>query len=286
MFFLAACIIGAGIAVLVYQLGLFDRPPFLYYDSLLGNESDVVSDDQRQNKKDRYLYGIVALSSKKNIGSAIKFIFTSIDDGMKECTKNAEELMQAAGKLYNGSTPTSENATNESSATEQSVLAIGLYFNNPSTAQVPKWAAGWAIEAESFEVVQDIAKQIQECLDKKETSEVGESEPLQIRAVRMGGPKCAILKGQIPSHNRFTPMLAPMIQWTRAFKTYTQAKYTANTGRPMNEHDEGPIALEVYSMAGNKICEGHIDYVVLFGDVKATWDDLFPLPDSHLSTKE
>jgi hypothetical protein len=94
-----------------------------------------------------------------------------------------------------------------------------------------------------------------------------------MRAVRIG--KDHILKARIPWHNSLTPMIAPMIHWKRAFDEYAKGGYTSS-GRP----EEGAIACEIY-VTGPRDSYQYIDYVVLMGDTKQTWDDALPLQDEY-----
>jgi hypothetical protein len=82
-------------------------------------------------------------------------------------------------------------------------------------------------------------------------------------------------------------MLAPMIQWTRAYKAYEDGKYSATTGRSGCDANSAP-ALELYHSAGD-ICERgcgmrKIEYIVLMGDVTQTWNDAVPISTDETTT--
>jgi len=173
--------------VLVWQLGLFDRPKFEYQETLL----------------DRELYAIVA-TTKGNVGKQVAKIAEGTLKGI-ESLPNSKELFESAAKLYPGTPEGAEK------------LALGLYFDDPK--EVPegeqRWALGWAVESPKggFGKIRSLVDKVQEAS--------GLSEP--IRAVRIS--KGRALKGEIPWRNFFTPMVQPRIQWNRAFQAYEKGGF-------------------------------------------------------------
>jgi hypothetical protein len=139
-------------------------------------------------------------------------------------------------------------------------VSVGLFFDDPKkSAGPPRWAAGWLVEASSFEQIQELVDDV-----KKASGLEG-----PIRAVRIS--KDNILKAEIPWRTRLTPMIAPMLHWDRGFRVL-QEEYESKKKSEYN-----PIALEVYVRgATGGSCFDRIDYVVLFGDTSHTWADTFP----------
>lgn len=148
----------------------------------------------------------------------------------------------------------------------------GLYFDDPVKVDSPRWAAGFAIQADSFEQIQKIVSGVQE---KSGLSEV-------IKAVRIGNGS-NILKASIPYHNSITPMVAPMIQWKRAYNAYDKGGYKSFNGRPK---DDCPApALEVYYTGTNFTSMTGMDYIVLMGDTTETYDDCYPRDEKEATSE-
>lgn len=197
---------------------------------------------------DRELYAIMA-TTKGNIGQQVEKLATGTLKGI-ESLPDSKELFESAVKLYPGTPEGAEK------------LALGLYFDDPKEAKEPRWALGWALESPQgggFGKIQSLVDKIQEASGLSET----------IRAVRIS--KGSVLKAQIPWRNFFTPMIQPMFQWTRGYLAYDQGGYNDTT-----VVYKGPISLEAY-VTGAQDSYHHIDYVVLFGNTKHTWDDCFPV---------
>jgi hypothetical protein len=141
-------------------------------------------------------------------------------------------------------------------------LSVGLYFDDPKLTDTPRFAIGWVVGAKDFAEAMAMA----ETANKMKPAKLKET----IVAVRVGpGPGLA---GRLPWRTIFTPMLAPMIMWTRAFAAYNEGGYKSH-GR---EGEEGAVACEVYVTGPNDSYE-YIDYIVLMGDTKNVWDDAFPV---------
>lgn len=239
-----AAVVVAVAGVLVWQLGLFDRPKFEFQESLLPEEQH----------HHRELYAIVAVA-KGNIASQVGKLATGTLKGIEESLgpEDSKELLGSAAKLWPGTPEGSEK------------LSVGLYFDNPKAVAEERWAIGWAVESHHGGFESGFHK-VQAMVDKIQAAS-GLTEP--IRAVRIRG---SALKAQIPWRNFFTPMIQPMLQWTRAFQTYENEGHKND---PKHEATDEAIALEVY-VSGPNDSYHHIDYVLLFGDTHKTWGDCFP----------
>lgn len=229
-----AAVIGVA-ALILTQLGIFDRPAFEYHESLLVGQ-----------EVGRELFAIVATSTEKGIGQHVMRLIKGVLEGI-ESTDTGPSYLKTSAELY-GAPEGAER------------LGIGLYFEDPALVDAPRWAIGWAVATKNFNEAKKLAE------ETKKAS--GLDEP--IRAVRVG--KDNVLKAKIPWHNAFTPWIAPMLHWGRAFDEYSKKGYTS-TGR---EGEDGSIACEIY-VSGPKDSYQYIDYVVLMGDTKHTWDDTLPL---------
>jgi hypothetical protein len=94
-------------------------------------------------------------------------------------------------------------------------LSVGLYFDDPFLTDTPRFAFGWVVGAKDFAE----AKAMAEEANKMKPAKLKEA----VVAVRVGpGPGVG---GRLPWRTRFTPMMAPMIMWTRAFAAYNEGGY-------------------------------------------------------------
>jgi hypothetical protein len=223
------------LGVAIYQLGVFERPTFEYHESLLDQE------------KGHELYAIMATTTEKNIGQHVMRLVNGTFEGINS-TSTGPTYLKSAAELY-GAPEGAEK------------LGVGLYFEDPATSEAPRWAFGWVVATKNFGEAKHLAE------EAKKAS--GLDEP--IRAVRIG--KDNVLKAKIPWHNPWTPMIAPMLHWGRAFKEYEKGGYRSTSGR---QGEDGSIACDIY-VTGPRDSYQYIDYVVLMGDTKHTWDDAFPL---------
>jgi hypothetical protein len=229
-------LIVAGFAA--YQLGIFDRPPFRFYENLVNN------------KDQSYLIALLAFSTEKKIGKHICRLMNGVNNGILKSSTKSQAMLTTARRLYT------------SSDSEDGSVGVGLYFDDPTKSDNPRWAAGFAIQADSFDEVQKLVSTVQE---NSGLSEV-------IKAVRIGKGS-NILKANIPYHNSMTPMIAPMIQWKRAYETYDKGGYKSFNNRPK---DDCPApALEVYFTGTNFSSMTGMDYIVLIGDTTETYDDCY-----------
>ena len=254
MLFLVGGIVAAG-AVLAYQLGVFDRPEFKFYDTF------VRSKDEKQT----FLYTILALSTEKSIGRHIERILTGVLKGIEGTITDSEKVLKAASTLYDGT---------DANSSPSAQISVGLYFDDPTVVDKPRWMAGYAVQGLSYEELQKLIPSLQE---KSELTE-------PIRIVRIG-QNSTILKADIPYHSRLTPMVAPIIQWTRAFQAYAKGNYTADCGRPDEKMHSPGIELYHFTTKPSKVCCMHrIEYIVLMGDTASTWDDALPLINNNEAT--
>jgi len=218
------------VAVAAYFVGIFDRPPFEYSETLSPNGE---------------VYAIVAVTTQKDI------------------SKHVQRLMMGS-KL---AVPADRNAAAAAAYDpEATKMGIGLWFDDPKRHENPRWAMGWAVAAPDFTTVQNMAREGQEA----------SGLPEELKAVRLG--QSPVLKARIPWKSFFTPMIAPMLHWDRAFRAYKKGQYTATAG-PGRGEKEGPLALEIY-LQGDGSKNRFIDYAVLMGDTSVAWNDVFPLSDA------
>ncbi|GKY99589.1 hypothetical protein MPSEU_000913200 [Mayamaea pseudoterrestris] len=115
-------------------------------------------------------------------------------------------------------------------------VAVGMYFDDPTETSNPHWSAGWLIQAD-FKQARLIAAQ-------GSAAGVGAT----IKAIRI--PNSQVLKASIPWRSFITPMIAPMLHWSRGFAQY--------------EKDQGKVAtlaLEIYSLDENGKYKA-VDYIV------------------------
>jgi hypothetical protein len=215
-----------------YRIGLFDRPEFEFHNSIVG--------------PDKTFYVVIATSTSKNIGGNVNRLLTGTKKPVDGIEKFNDHLSQAA-KDY--------GAPDEADS-----VAVGLYFDDPSKAYAPRWGIGWAVSAPRDEDLVAFWSHIRMHF-------VGDEE---IRLVRIGpGP---ILKARIPYRTVLTPMIGPLLHWTRGFQTFAQGGYDATNGRDTNL---AAVACEVYVSCRNDNMK-YIDYIVLFGNTTTIWDDSFP----------
>ena len=223
---------------LTYALGLFDKVEFEEKSSLFDND----------DTKDAHLVAIVVKCQSKYIGKNIMRLLNAAKRGVDRAHDDSAKLQAAAAAKY-GSPEGADS------------LSVGLYFDDPTTVEHPRWAVGWCIDVD-FAEAQEMAKQMEEIT-------AGPHDTFEFQAVRIGnGP---VIRGSIPWRTTFTAAVAPLLWWGKAMQTYKDGGYTA-TG---NVEAEGAVALEVY-VTGPDMAREHIDYIVLHGDVKTVWSDLYP----------
>lgn len=223
----------AVVAFVTYQLGILERPPFVYQEAFLNGKE---------------LLAIVATTRERNIGQHVERLVQGTKKGV-ESLENSSAILKAAAKEYGP-----DDAF--------PLVSIGLYFDDPYENENPRWAIGWAVQGRSFEGLQALLPQIQKAS--------GLDDPIKV--VRIGGVGVGSFVARIPWRNMLTPMIAPMLHWGRGFQAYYNH---AETNGLSEQQISPPIALEVYVCEEND-AKAFIDYVVLFGRVKNTWDDSFP----------
>jgi hypothetical protein len=229
----AAVIFLAGLA---YAIGLFDRPKFEYRDYLLKSKREP-------------LFVLAAPCQEPSFPKHIPRIIQGTLDAI-QTLKDSTKLLAEGAALYD----VPDGAER---------LCVGLYFDDPWTTNTPRWSIGWAVGCKDFGAAQALAV------------EANKNKPAKLKepivAIRVG-PSAGV-GGRIKWRTPITPMIMPMIMWSRAFSAYEKGGYKSNNGR---EGDEGSIACEIY-VTGPKDSSCYIDYIVLSGDTKNTWDDAFPI---------
>ena len=251
----------AAILSISINLGLFDRPDFIYYDSLWSNS------ESKKDDKSRPMYAVLATMRTKNIGGNIGWLI--------ETTKSSLLKDDSDGKA---STLMSEAAAAYGAPDGAEELSVGLYFDDPKTADEPRWGIGWALAVKNFKDLEVWKHKVAKEFEEKHKHDPKADSKVEIRAVRIGpGP---VLKAKISWRNWFTPMIQPMLQWKRGFQTFEdgqkQGLYDANNNRHI-DGDCDALALEVYVTGPHDSME-FIDYVLLLGDTSTVWDDTFPIP--------
>lgn len=220
---------------LAYAVGLLDHPKFVYREYFL------------QSKQELFL--LVAPCQEPTYAKHIPRICEGTIDAIKTL-KGSAKLLADGAKLYD----VPDGAEK---------LGIGLYFDDPWKTNTPRWAIGWAVGCKDFEAAQALAVDA----NKNKPAKLKET----IVAVRVG-PKGGIggrIKWRIP----ITPMVMPMIMWSRAYAAYENGGYKSDNGR---DGDEASVACEVY-VTGPNDKGAYIEYIVLSGDTKNIWDDTFPV---------
>ena len=191
-----------------------------------------------------------------DIGGSVERLLAGVKDPLVS-SEDAREAMAKAAQEYGA--PEGAEA-----------LSVGVYFDDPMKVESARWALGWAMSVAKYEDLEEykafVATSFQLDASKQE----------KVKAVRIGpGP---VLKARIPWRNMFTPMIAPMLHWGRAFQTFydgeKEGKYTASNGR-RTSGDDAVISCEIYVTGKNDSLE-YIDYTVLMGDTSVVWNDLFP----------
>lgn len=223
-----------------YFVGLFDRPKFEYRSSLL--------------KSGKQLYILAAPCQEPSYPKHIPRICEGTIDAVNTLP-NSKQLLQDGAALYD----VPEGAKR---------LCVGLYFDDPWKTNTPRWAIGWAVGVKDFTEAQALAK----VANKNKPAALKET----MVAVRLG-PTGGVA-GRLRWRTPITPMVMPMIMWSRAYEAYTKGGYKADNGRGDNDED-GSIACEVYVTTGEGPNDKgqYIDYIVLSGDTKNAWDDAFPV---------
>ena len=248
-FLISYCVI-AFVGVLINQLGILEKPDFVYSDHIL----DI--DNEGDAKKQFYM--ILATTTTSNIGGNVGRLLQGTNDALEKSNRNDEALL-AAAKRYPGASDVGAIK-----------LSIGLYIDDPSTVDNPRWGIGWAVALSSEEDAQNLQIQLQNLYEYDEP----------IRVIRLQTNPAPILRARIPWKNMFTPMIAPMLHWGRAFQQYEndgyQTKYEDHKEDGASSCCGGAIAMEVYVTGHNDSME-YIDYVVLMGDDTSRYiDEMFP----------
>jgi len=226
-------------AVVAFFGGFFDRPSFDYSDRLL------VSTDATE------LYALVAPLTEKNYGHHVERIMTGTLDAITSSVNYGDELLKAAAVTYGAPKGTEK-------------VSVGMYFDNPSKTDNPRWAMGWVLDPQAVGGVEALLPMVESSSLK---------EPL--RLVRLShGP---VLKAKIPWRSFVTPMLAPMVHWNRAYAVYKeQENYKASSGRGSDDEgaaSDGTVAVEFY--VDTKDPDRYLEYALAFGDTSKLWDDVW-----------
>ncbi|KAL3907259.1 MAG: hypothetical protein SGARI_003623 [Bacillariaceae sp.] len=244
---LVSSVIAAVIGVLAFQLGVFDRPEFHYYENIWWPDGLRKQRAPAANVAAPPLYAVMVATNTKDIAGNVERLLTGVNEPLSSADDDAaKEAMAKAAQEY-GAPEGAES------------LSVGLYFDDPSSVELEKFKD---IVAAKFEL--DASKQE------------------QVRAVRVGpGP---VLKARIPWRNMLTPAIAPMFHWKRAFQQFydgeKEGKYSAANGRNNNptSEDASAVSCEIYVTGKNDSME-YLHYVVLMGDTSVVWDDTFPQED-------
>jgi hypothetical protein len=220
----------------LHYLGVLDRPPFV---------ATTFPD----------LVAIVAVSDAKDVGGNIMRLLEGTVKGIHAEGGSANKMALKSAAARYGSPAGAQ------------YVSVGLYLDDPSAADRPRWAVGCAIDVPSFEKARSIADAI---------SSVDGAEP--VRAVRV--PLTTTLSARVPWRSLFTPMIAPALHWKRGFAVYKGAEGMSAPCGPRHAVAGGsdgdcPVALEAYVTGLNGSREW-IDYTIVAGDTAVTWDDLFP----------
>mmetsp|Transcript_10998 Transcript_10998/g.20333 ORF Transcript_10998/g.20333 Transcript_10998/m.20333 type:complete len:294 (-) Transcript_10998:133-1014(-) len=261
-------------AIFTYQLGILDRPDFVFYNSLWmpdGREEILKSSshDDDNNRLATPLYAILATTTAKNIGRHVgRLLNDTLSTLLSLDDSGAKELMAMAAQAYGAPEGTE-------------TLSVGLYFDNPSVVDAPRWGVGWVIAVADYAELAFWRERVASVLHER--APVGEEV---VRAVRIGpGP---VLKARIPWRNVFTPMISPMLHWPRGFELFEKGRsegiYEANNGRHVDQ-DADAVACEIYVVGSDDSTE-YIDYIVVLGDTSTVWEDSFPMHMQDKGTEE
>ena len=210
----------AVLAVLVHQLGMFDRPPF--HDAPLPN-----------------LFAVVGTCQDANFGQHIPRLLNTTLLFVTDELANGKERLVMAAKSYNNVPATTKR------------LSVGLYIDNPHDTPNPRWAIGWALQAESLEALQkEVAAATVEKKKKVEEKECGALRAVQVPAGD------GYRQARIPWRTFLTPMIAPLLHWGRGFADIKGGHDTAIAMEVYvtSHHDDGEDEQEKFE---------YIDYVVL-----------------------
>lgn len=222
------------IAGLAYAVGLFDRPKFEYHEYFLKSKQE--------------LFILAAPCQEPSYAKHIPRICEGTIDAIKTL-KDSSKLLTDGAKLYD----VPEGAEK---------LCVGLYFDDPWKTNAPRWAIGWAVGCKDSAAAQAMVLEA----NKNKPATLKETM-VAIRVGPTGGP-CARIKWR----TSVTPMVMPMIMWSRAYAAYEKGGYRSESGRG----GDGSVACEVY-VTGPNDNRAYIDYIVLSGDTKNVWDDTFPV---------
>lgn len=226
---------------LAYIIGLFDRPEFRYRENLL--------------KSNKQLFLLAAPCQEPSFPKHIPRICQGTNDAI-HTLKDSTKLLADGAAMYD----VPKGAQN---------LCVGLFYDDPWKTNTPRWAIGWAVGVKDFATAQALAEEA----NKHKPATLKE----RIVAVRVGptGGVAGRIKWRIP----ITPMIMPMIMWSRAFAAYEKGGYKSDCGRNDQCGIDGTVACEVYVTTGlspNGKGE-YIDYIVLCGNTQNVWNDAFPL---------
>ena len=260
--------LGVGIVgVTSYLLGFWDRPTFSTSQLLLDEET---SSKNEKNKSNQDWFAIVALCRDKNIGKHVMKLIQGTKQGI-ESLPNGAQLLREGSMAYlvgqQGDPPVPNS------------LCIGFFFDDPSQVDQPRWAMGWAIRGgpndsnESYSL-----KELQSLVQEYVQPNSGLGLDHDIRVLRLSG-ETPIFRGNVPWRSYWTPMIAPLLHWKRAFHEFVQTGYTCSSL-------EGPICMEIYVMNEQRWFTSYIDYIIAYGDNSIIWQDAFPGPKAETAVSE
>ena len=228
-----------------YMLGLWDR---------LKYSTGILLEAGGEENTKREWFAVVAKCTEKNVGKHVMRLIDGTRKGI-ESLSDGSELLQEGCKAY---------LWNDSKEEMPDSLCIGLFFDDPSKVENPRWAIGWAVRGTSDITLEHMQVKLQEQVQKNSGLNKDENE---IRVIRLAG-ETPIFRGKVPWRTTITPALAPMLHWKRTHEEFHKGGYKCDS-------EEGPVAMEIYVMK-KKWFSSYIDYIVTFGDNSSIWKDTFP----------
>jgi hypothetical protein len=118
------------IALITYQLGIFDSPEFVEGST-------------------KEMYALMATSTNKYIGKHVMRLLSGTNDAILKA-KGVESSILANAAANYGSPAGADS------------LSVGLYFEDPNSVEHPRWAVGSIVDVANLEALEELKKLVQE----------------------------------------------------------------------------------------------------------------------------
>ncbi|CAB9505887.1 expressed unknown protein [Seminavis robusta] len=298
------------IGMVLFWLGVLDRPKFQVVESIFGSQSTKVDADRKKE-----LYAIVTTALDEDyIDNHVCSVLGATKKGIEaalaeDSTKGAGEITITSSYTVTGypSSKPKKGAGDIITPHEDDNIGISVFLQDPATGECHENAVGFFVGASSFEEAKKFASKVAKTvradlsrtdtpgLDDTECSLSGgmgssssssdrsskekmTAEEFQVHAVSLGNG--AVFRGRIPMRSRLAFLLARYLHWGRAHTEYTELMTSQEES---DDAKVGAVACEIYVNGQHNpaLQSVYADYLYLLDprDRQMVWEHLdTPMP--------